>query len=72
MRYYKIRFDIWICFVLSFLLTLGLGKGLERLLPLRYDAYVKKNTVADGEIGGKANQSTFQAQCCLMIHLLLF
>ncbi len=62
MRYYHLRFDIWLCLLLSFLVSFIPVKIAERILPQKYEAYVQEHTVADGDIGGIANESIYQAQ----------
>ncbi len=57
MRIHHLRFDIWACLGLSFLLSLGVEKIVERQYTKTYDSYVEKHTVEDGKIGGKADES---------------
>ena len=53
-RRYLLRFDIWLCMLLAYGLSLGTSKLTTMLLPPAYESYVEEHTVADGEIGGKA------------------
>ncbi len=62
MRYHHLRFDIWLCLLLSFLLGCGFGKILENILPKKYQEYVLKHQVEEGEIGGFAKEDTKRAE----------
>lgn len=62
MRYHHLRFDIWICLLLSFLISLGTGKIAENFAKKNYKSYVDDHTVEDGNIGGIANETFFRAQ----------
>lgn len=62
MRYHNLRFDIWLCLLLSVLLSSIPVKIAENILPQKYDNYVQEHTVENGDIGGKANESVFRAQ----------
>lgn len=53
-RRYLLRFDIWLCLLLAYGLSLGTAKLTTTLLPPAYESYVEEHTVADGEIGGRA------------------
>ena len=62
MRYHYLRFDIWLCLLLSFLLSYVPVKIIEAVLPKKYESYVEEHTVADGEIGGVADDTVYRAQ----------
>lgn len=62
MRYYHLRFDIWLCLLLSVGLSFIPAKILENTLPKSYDTYVEEHKVAEGEIGGEASETIYQAQ----------
>lgn len=62
MRYHNLRFDIWLCLLLSFLISLIPVKIAESILPQKYESYVEEHTVADGDIGGVADESVYRAQ----------
>lgn len=61
-RYRTLRFDIWFCLLLSFLISYLPVKALELVLPKSYESYVEEHTVADGEIGGVANDTFYRIQ----------
>ena len=62
MRYTRMRFDIWLCLLLAFAVSLGAVKLTELVLPGLYQRHVEEHTVADGDIGGKAGPEVFRAQ----------
>lgn len=62
MRVHTLRFDIWVCLGLGFLLGLGVGKIIERFTTNSYESYVEEHTVQDGDIGGVAGEDTARAE----------
>lgn len=62
MRYHNLRFDIWLCLLLSFLLSFIPVKIAESILSQKYDEYVEEHKVSDGDIGGKASDDLYRAQ----------
>lgn len=62
MRYYHLRFDIWLCLLLGFLVSFAPVKIAEKVLPQKYETYVEEHTVEKGEIGGVAGEAVFRAQ----------
>lgn len=62
MRYHQLRFDIWLCLLLSFLLSLVPVKIAEKVLPQKYEEYSQEHTVEEGDIGGVAKEDVFKAQ----------
>ena len=62
MRYHHLRFDIWICLLLGFVISMGTGKIAENLAKKNYNSYVADHTVEDGNIGGIADENFFRAQ----------
>lgn len=62
MRRHILRYDVWICLALSVLIGLGAAKAAEKILPNLYQSYTEEHTVSDGEIGGIADESVYQAQ----------
>lgn len=62
MRYHHLRFDIWLCLLLSFLLSLGAEKIANQILPKKYEEHKEAHKVDVGNIGGKADENTFRAQ----------
>ncbi|MCI8595002.1 MAG: hypothetical protein HFF09_07115 [Oscillospiraceae bacterium] len=61
-RYHHLRFDIWLCLLLGFLVSMGTAKIAEKVLDRTYESYVESRVVADGDIGGKAGEAVFRAQ----------
>ncbi len=62
MRATNLRFDIWLCLLLSVLVSFIPVKIVELLLPNAYEDYVEDHTVAEGEIGGVADESFYRVQ----------
>lgn len=62
MRYHYLRFDIWLCLAISVLLSFIPVKIAEKVLPKQYESYVEEHTVADGDIGGVADENVYRAQ----------
>lgn len=62
MRRVSLRFDIWLCLALAYVISLIPVRILEKQIPAAYEGYVEEHTVADGEIGGIAGESVFRAQ----------
>ncbi|MCI8916841.1 MAG: hypothetical protein HFF26_09295 [Oscillospiraceae bacterium] len=62
MRYTRMRFDIWLCLLLAFGVSLGTVKLTQLIVPSLYEQHVEDHTVADGDIGGKAGAEVFRAQ----------
>lgn len=61
-RVHILRFDLWLCLALSFLVSLGTVKLTNKILDQTYAGYVESHEVAGGEIGGVAGAAVFRAQ----------
>lgn len=62
MRFTRLRFDVWLCLLIAFGISLGAVKIAELFLEQAYESYVEEHTVADGDIGGRAGAEVFRAQ----------
>lgn len=62
MRYHRLRFDIWLCLAVSFLISQLPVQAAERILSGTYVSYTEKHMVAEGEVGGVAGATVYQAQ----------
>ncbi len=62
MRRQSLRFDIWLCLLLSFLLSLGTEKIAKSILVEKYEEHKEEHKVETDEIGGKAGEDIFRAQ----------
>lgn len=62
MRRRYLSFDAWLCLALSALIALGTGKVAETAAKAVYEKTVEAHAPVDGEIGGRAEEETFQAQ----------
>ena len=61
-RAHFLRFDVWLCLALGFLVSLGTVKLANWVLDQTYAGYVESHEVADGDIGGIAGDAVFRAQ----------
>lgn len=70
MRRRYLSFDAWLCLALSMLLALGTGKAAEMIAEPLYQRHLEAHEPVDGEIGGPADERTFQAQTVedLLLH----
>ncbi len=57
-----LRFDIWLCLLLSVGISYVPVKIAEYILPQKYEEYVEEHTVADGDIGGIADENVYRVQ----------
>ena len=62
MRRQSLRFDIWLCLLLSFLISLGTEKIAKSILDKKYEEHKEEHKVATDEIGGIAGDEIFRAQ----------
>lgn len=62
MRYHNLRFDIWLCLLLSVGLAWGIGQIAENLLKDKYVEHLEDHKVEEGKIGGIAGDDVFKAQ----------
>lgn len=62
MRYHYLRFDIWLCLLISVLISFIPVKIMEGILPKAYESYEEEHTVAAGQIGGTADETIYRAQ----------
>ena len=62
MRIHRMRFDIWLCLLLAYLVGTGASKLTALAVASTYNSYVEAHTVAAGEIGGVAGDDVFRAQ----------
>jgi len=62
MRVRILRFDIWACLALGFLLGLGVEKIALKILPSKYEEYKEEHKVSQDQIGGVATDNIYRAQ----------
>ncbi|MDE6285007.1 MAG: hypothetical protein K2M17_04605 [Bacilli bacterium] len=62
MRYHNLRFDVWLCLLLSFLLSLGTEKIVKSIYTDKYEEHKEEHIVDENEIGGVAGEDIFRAQ----------
>lgn len=61
-RYVHLRGDIVICILLGLVVSLGTAQVTRLALPMLYEGYVEKNTIAENDVGGPAGEDVFRAQ----------
>lgn len=57
-----LRFDLLICFAVGYLANFLTVYIARNILTQTYEDYVKEHTVADGDVGGIADDAVYQAQ----------
>lgn len=62
MRRQSLRFDMWLCLLLSFLVSLGTEKIAKSYFEKKYEDHKEEHKVENGEIGGIAGEDIFRAQ----------
>lgn len=60
-RYSRLRYDIVICILLGYLISLVPAYFVGKYYENKYSSYSEEHNVEDGEIGGKALEDTFHA-----------
>jgi len=61
-RYHNLRFDIWLCLLLSVLLCMGAEKVATGLLEDKYKEHKEEHKVEKGQVGGVAGDDLIRAQ----------
>ena len=51
LRLHRLRFDIWLCLLLAYLVSLGTGAAASSLSAATYDDYAADHVAVEGEIG---------------------
>lgn len=62
MRYHILRFDVWLCLLISFLIALGVGQVANQILSQVYEGYLADHQGVADEIGGPAGAEIFRAE----------
>lgn len=62
MRYHRLRFDIWLCLLISFLLSSIPANFVEKIYTKKYTSYTEQHTVKENDIGGIASEEIYRAQ----------
>ena len=62
MRYHNLRYDVWLCLLLSVFTAFGVSKMVRKILSQKYDAYEASHKVSKDSIGGIAGEEIFKAQ----------
>lgn len=61
-RRYILRYDIWICLLLGFLVSLGTERIASSILTNQYEQHKAEHIMEAGVVGGQATDNTFRAQ----------
>ncbi len=62
MRYRVLRFDIWLCLLLSFLISYIPSNIAGSILSKKYETHLSEHKVGEGDIGGPASDDTYEVQ----------
>lgn len=62
MRYRILRFDIWLCLLLSFLISYVPSNIVGNMLSKKYEGYLEEHKVDAGDIGGLVTDDIFEVQ----------
>lgn len=63
MRVYRMRFDVWLSFLLAFGVAWLVGLGVDKITVQTYEDYRESRQVADGEVGGIATDDVYRITC---------
>lgn len=61
-RRYILRYDIWICLAIGFVVSLGTEAIAKNIRTAQYEEHKAEHIVEVGEIGGKATEEVFRAE----------
>lgn len=61
-RRYILRYDIWICLAIGFVVSLGVEALANKFFSAQYEQHKAEHVVTSGEIGGPAPEDTFRAE----------
>lgn len=62
MIHHRLRFDIWLCLIISILLSYFPAKFVEKIYIKKYVSYTEQHEVATNDIGGLASEEIYRAQ----------
>ena len=62
MRLHRLRFDIWLCLLLAYLISLGTGAAASALSAATYNDYAADHVAVEGEPGSLAGEDVPRAQ----------
>ena len=62
LRLHRLRFDIWLCLLLAYLVSLGTGAAASALSAATYDDYAADHVAVEGEPGSLAGEDVPRAQ----------
>lgn len=62
MIYHRLRFDIWLCLIISIFLSYFPAKFVEKIYVKKYVSYTEQHEVEKNDIGGIASEEIYRAQ----------
>lgn len=62
MRYHMMRFDIWVCLLIGFVVSFGVEALATKVLTEKYEEHKAEHVMEAGVVGGEATEGTFRAE----------
>ncbi len=59
---HRLRFDLWLCLLISFFISYIPANIIQKIYTKKYDSYVEKHEVYENDIGGIATEEIVRAQ----------
>lgn len=63
MRIYRMRFDVWLSFLLAFGVAYLVGLGVDKITEQTYEGYRESRQVEEGAVGGVATDDVYRITC---------
>ena len=63
MRRYRMRFDVWLSFLLACGIAYLVGLGVDKITERTYEGYRESRLVEDGVVGGAATEDIYRITC---------
>ncbi len=63
MRRYRMRFDVWLSFLLACGIAYLVGLGVDKITERTYEGYRESRLVEDGAVGGAATEDIYRITC---------
>ena len=57
MRLHRLRFDIWLCLLVAYPVSLGTGAAASALSAATYDGYAEVHSAAPGQAGSPSGRT---------------